>query len=155
MPTPTTSPSLPVSAELRPRLIARGIDLLVLAAVDVGLGRVIGFGFDWLALGTAIVLLYFAGLDTLFGATLGKAALGLRVVGPNGGSPTFRQSVIRELFMVLGSVPFVGVPLAVGAWIWISRSIRANPLRLGKHDQLAGGTRVLRLAGTSALGYRT
>jgi uncharacterized RDD family membrane protein YckC len=145
MPTHTT-PSFPAPAELAPRLVARGIDVLVLAAVDVGLGRVIGFGFDWLALGTAIVLLYFAGLDALFGATLGKAALGLRVVGPDGGPPTFRQSVIRELFTVLGAIPFVGALLAVGAWIWISRSIRANPLRQGKHDRLAGGTRVVRLA---------
>jgi uncharacterized RDD family membrane protein YckC len=140
------NPSLPVAAELAPRLAARGIDILVLTAVDIGLGRIIGFGFDWLALGTAIVLLYFAGLDALFGATLGKALLGLRVVGPTGGLPTFRQALLRELFMVLGSVPFIGVPLALGSWIWISRSIRANPLRQGRHDRLAGGTRVVRLA---------
>ena len=144
MTTPTT-PSLPAPAELAPRVAARAIDLALLTAVEVGYGQVIGFGFDWLAIGTALVLSYFVVLDTLFGATLGKAALGLRVVGPDGGRPTFRQSLVRELFMLLGSVPFVGIPLAVGAWIWISRSIRANPLRQGKHDLLAGGTRVVRL----------
>ena len=140
-----SNPSLTVSAELAPRIAARGIDVVVLALVDVALGRLMGFGFDWLAVGTAVVLLYFAGLDALFGATLGKAAMGLRIVGPDGGLPTFRQALIRELFMIVGSVPFAGALLALGAWIWIGRSIRANPLRQGKHDLLAGGTRVVRV----------
>jgi uncharacterized RDD family membrane protein YckC len=105
-----------------------------------------GFGFDWLAVGTVIVLGYFAGLDALFGATLGKAALGLRVVGPDGGRPTLRQALIRESFTVVGSVPFIGGPLALGAWVWIGRSIRRHELRQGKHDLLAGGTRVVRRA---------
>jgi len=61
---------------------------------------------DWLAIGTVIVLVYFAGLDALFGATLGKASLGLRVVGPDGGPPTLRQALVREAFTVVGSAPF-------------------------------------------------
>ena len=133
-----------VPADLLPRLAARGIDVLVLALGLVGLGRIMGFGFDWLAVGTGIVLGYFVGLDALFGATLGKAAFGLRVVGPDGAPPTLRQALIRESFTVLGSIPFVGVLLAVGAWVWISLSIRRNELRQGKHDLLAGGTRVVR-----------
>jgi uncharacterized RDD family membrane protein YckC len=136
----------PVSAELAPRIAARAIDVLFLAAVDIGLGRIMGFGFDWLAVGTAFVLVYFAGLDALFGATLGKAALGLRVVGPDGGPPTLRQALVREAFTVAGSVPFVGPLLALGAWVWIGRSIRRSPLRQGRHDLLAGGTRVVRCA---------
>jgi uncharacterized RDD family membrane protein YckC len=139
-----------VSADLSPRLAARGIDVLILLFGEIGLGRVMGFGFDWLLVGTAIVLAYFAGLDALFGATLGKAALGLRVVGPDGGRPTLRQALVRESFTVLGSVPFIGVLLAVGAWIWIGRSIRAHELRQGKHDLLAGGTRVVRRATAAA-----
>jgi uncharacterized RDD family membrane protein YckC len=135
-----------VSADLLPRLAARGIDVLVLALGLVGVGRIMGFGFDWLVVGTVIVLAYFVGLDALFGATLGKAALGLRVVGPDGSPPTLRQALIRESFTVLGSVPFVGVFLAVGAWVWIGRSIRRHELRQGKHDLLAGGTRIVRRA---------
>jgi uncharacterized RDD family membrane protein YckC len=134
-----------VPAELAPRVAARAIDVAVLVVVEVGLGRVMGFGFDWLALGTALVLVYFAGLDALFGATLGKAALGLRVLGPDGGTPTLRQALVREAFTVVGSVPFIGGPLSLGAWIWIGRSIRRSESRQGKHDRLAGGTRVVRV----------
>jgi uncharacterized RDD family membrane protein YckC len=105
-----------------------------------------GFGFDWLAVGTAIVLGYFAGLDALLGSTLGKASLGLRVVGPDGAPPTLRHALVREAFTVLGSVPFIGGLLALGSWVWIGRSIRNNELRRGKHDLLAGGTRVVRVA---------
>ena len=117
---------------------------MVLALGEVALGRVMGFGFDWLAVCTVLVLAYFAGLDVLFGATLGKAALGLRVVSPDGGSPTLRQALTRESFTVLGSIPFIGVPVAIAAWVWIGRSLRAHELRQGKHDLLAGGTRVVR-----------
>ena len=144
MTTPSTPSTFLVPAELTPRLAARAIDVFVLVCVDVGIGRLMGFGFDWLALGTAIVLVYFAGLDALFGATLGKAALGLRVVGPEGGPPTLRQAVLREAFTVVGSVPFFGGLLFLGAWIWIGRSIQQSDVRQGDHDRLAGGTRVVR-----------
>lgn len=139
-----TSFALPVPAELPARLAARAIDVLVLAAIDVGLGQLIGFGFDWLFLGTAIVLAYFTLLDALAGATLGKFALGLRVIGPDGGRPSLRQALIREAFTIIGSVPLIGPLFALAAWVVIILSIRSSPLRQGKHDLLAGGTRVVR-----------
>jgi hypothetical protein len=58
--------------------------------------------------------------------------------------------LVREAFTVLGSVPFVGGLLALGSWVWIGRSIRSNGLRQGKHDLLAGGTRVVRVAAGAA-----
>ena len=106
----SASSSIPVPAELPARFAARAIDVLVLVAIDVGLGLVIGFGFDWLAIGTAVVLGYFVLLDALAGATLGKLALGLRVTGPDGGKPSVRQALIREAFSVVGAVPFVAIP---------------------------------------------
>jgi uncharacterized RDD family membrane protein YckC len=133
-----TLPTLPV------RVAARAIDVLVVTAVDVGLGLRMGFGVGWLIVGAAIVLAYFALCDRFAGATLGKLALGLRVVGPGGGRPSLRQAVIRESCMVVGAVPFAGPLLALTAWIWIALSIRSNPLGQGKHDVLAGGTRVVR-----------
>ncbi len=137
--------ALPVPAEFPARLAARGIDALVLVALDIGLGRLMGFGFDWLLLGSATVLAYFCLLDTLVGATPGKLALGLRVTGPDGGRPSLRQALIREASTVVGAIPFVGPLLALAAWTGIAMTIRANPLRQGKHDLLAGGTRVLRI----------
>lgn len=132
-------------AEIPVRLAARVIDVIVLAALSGLLGRQIGFGFDWLSMTAIVVLAYFALCDTLWGATLGKLAVGLRVIGPHENRPTLKQSLIREAFTVLGAIPFVGPLLALAAWIWIFLSVRSNPLRQGKHDLLAGGTRVVRL----------
>jgi uncharacterized RDD family membrane protein YckC len=121
-----------VPAELPARFAARALDAALLLAAAAGLGLLLGFGWDWLL------------LDAFTGATLGKLALGLRVVGPDGGRPSLGQSLIRETFTLLGAIPIVGPPLALAAWVWIMLSIRASPLRQGRHDQLAGGTRVIR-----------
>ncbi len=138
------SDSSPVPADWPARLAARAIDVLVLVAVDGALGLLIGFGFDWLFVAAGIVLAYFTVLDVVFGATLGKSVLGLRVIGRDGGRPTMRQALTREAFTVVGAIPFVGPLLAVAAWAWIIATIRSSPLRQGKHDLLAGGTRVVR-----------
>lgn len=133
------------AADVSVRIPSRLIDALILGAVVGTLGKVIGFGFVWLAAGTGIVLLYFVLMDVCCGATVGKFALGLRVTGPSGGRPTLRQSLIREAFTVLGAIPFIGPFLALGAWIWIILTVRSSPRRQGKHDMLAGGTRVIRV----------
>ncbi|WP_437790316.1 RDD family protein [Sorangium sp. So ce693] len=140
-----SSVASPVPAELSSRIAARGIDVLVLAALDVGLGQLIGFGFDWLILGSALVLAYFSLLDALAGATPGKLALGLRVLGPDGGRPSLKQALIREAFTIVGAVPLAGPLIALAAWTWIALTIRSSPLRQGKHDLFAGGTRVIRV----------
>jgi len=129
--------------KLGSRIAARAVDVVILAAFDVGLGQLMGFGFDWLALAALAVLVYFAGCDAAFGATPGKRLLGLRVLGPDGGRPTARQAVIRESFTLLGAVPFAGPVLALTAWVWIVLTIRSHPLGQGKHDILAGGTRLI------------
>ncbi|AUX34533.1 MULTISPECIES: RDD family protein [Sorangium] len=142
-----SSVASPVPAELSSRIAARGIDVLLLAAMDVGLGQLIGFGFDWLLLGSALVLAYFTLLDAAAGTTPGKLALGLRVVGPDGGRPSLKQALLREAFTIVGSIPLLGPLLALAAWTWIALTIRSSPLRQGKHDLLAGGTRVVRVGG--------
>lgn len=131
-------------ADLPVRIAARALDVVLVAALDVALGSVMGFGFDWLLLGSLLVLAYFAAFDAA-GATPGKLALGLRVVGPGGGRPTLAQALRREAFTVVGAVPFVGPLLALGAWIWIGRAIAASASRQGPHDAFAGGTRVVRI----------
>lgn len=133
-----------VPAELPRRLVARAIDVVGVAALGGGLGAAMGFGFDWLIAAAAIVLVYFAGFDAAVGGTPGKLVLGLRVVGPGGDRPSTWQALRRESFTLLGAIPFVGPLLAIAAWVLIALSIRASPLRQGKHDLLAGGTRVIR-----------
>lgn len=134
-----------VPADLPVRIAARLIDVAVVVCLDVAIGLVMGFGLDWLVVGSLMVLAYFAVLDAVAGATIGKLVLGLRVVGPAGAKPTPKQALIREAFTLVGAVPLVGPLLALGAWIWLSLSIRTHPQRQGKHDLWAGGTRVVRV----------
>jgi uncharacterized RDD family membrane protein YckC len=134
-------------AEIPARLAARVIDTLILGAIAGALGLRIGFRYDWLLVSAAMVILYFGFCDAFAGATLGKFALGLRVIGPDGKRPTVMQSLMRESFTLLGAIPFAGPILALGAWIWIFVTIRSSPLRQGKHDLIAGGTRVVRCKG--------
>jgi len=134
-----------VPADIPVRLAARGIDVFVLAIVNGLLGQRIGFGFDWLLLAATLVIVYFTFSDAFLGATLGKFALRLRVYGPEGNPPTLSQSLRREAFILIGAIPFIGPLLALAVWAWIILSIRSSPIRQGKHDLLAGGTRVVRL----------
>jgi hypothetical protein len=66
------------------------------------------------------------------------------VMGAAGGRPTVREAFTREAFTVVGAVPFAGPLIALGVWTWIILSIRSSALGQGKHDILAGGTRVVR-----------
>jgi uncharacterized RDD family membrane protein YckC len=120
------------------------VDAAVATALNVGLGYVMGFGFDWVIVGAAMTLTYFVICDARLGATLGKFALGLRVVGRDGARPSLKEALIRESFTIIGAIPFVGPLLLLAAGIWIARTIRSNPSHQGKHDLLAGGTRVVR-----------
>jgi uncharacterized RDD family membrane protein YckC len=132
-------------ADLPIRIAARAVDVVVAAALNVGLGRAMGFGFDWVIVGASTILAYFALSDALFGATLGKLAFGLRVVGRNGAHPSLKQALTREAVTIVGAIPAVGPLLALASWIWIAKTIRSNPMRQGRHDVLASGTRVIRV----------
>ncbi len=126
------------------RVIARIIDALVVTAIDLLLGSLLGFGYVWLVLGAAIVLAYFAVLDAAAGTTVGKAVMKLRVVAADGGRPSLSSAVRRESFMLVGAVPFVGPLVAIGLWIWFALRVRADVNGQGPHDGFAGGTRVVR-----------
>ena len=133
-----------VNPSLLARAAARALDAVVAGLVALVLGRVMGFGFDWLATAAALVYVYFVVTDVGLGGTLGKLALGLRVIGPDGGRLTSGEALRREAFVVLGAVPFVGPLLAVGFGAWIVVAVRADPNGRGPHDAFAGGTRVVR-----------
>ena len=141
-PIQTTAGSL-IPVEIPVRFAARVIDAALLTAAGIALGRQIGFGFNWLIPAAGMVLAYFALADALLGATLGKAAMRLRVVDMHGNKPSVKQAMIRECFMLFGAVPFAGPLLALAAWVWIVFTIGSSPLRQGVHDRWAG-TRVVR-----------
>ena len=140
---PVTAGNL-APADIPVRLAARALDVVVVVVLNVVLGRQMGFGFDWLVIGAALIWLYFAVLDTAVGATLGKLVSGLRVVGADGRWPSLTQSLKREAFTAVGAIPFVGPLIAVGLWVWFVIVMRRSPARQGPHDVFAGGTRVVR-----------
>lgn len=128
---------------LAPRTGARLIDAALLAAGGTALGLVLDFGSAWLVLQAVVVFAYFVLLDSAWGTTVGKRVLGLAVRGPGGGKPTVGQAAVREAFVLLGAVPYAGPVLALLAWIVILVTVNASPTGQGKHDELAGGTRVV------------
>jgi uncharacterized RDD family membrane protein YckC len=88
---------------------------------------------------------YFVGFEVSQGWTPGKKILGLRVHGPGGAAkPTAQQSAVRNSFMLLSIVPWVGWLLHLIADIVIGVTINKSPTRQGKHDELAGGTQVVK-----------
>jgi len=151
-------------ADLGPRVLARLIDYLILWAVifvilvplfialsflgSVGGAFGTGFGFGSLIFGilvAAIVVGYFAVMESMRGQTIGKMALGLKTEGPNGGNPTTEEAVKRNLWMALNIIPILGGLLELAAAIYIMVTINNSPTKTGWHDQFAGGTKVIKI----------
>ena len=92
-----------------------------------------------------LTFLYFLAFETTQGWTPGKKILGLSVHGPAGApKPTVQQSAIRNAWTLLPIIPFIGGLLGIVAIIWIAVTINSSPTKQGKHDELAGGTQVVK-----------
>lgn len=92
-----------------------------------------------------LVFAYFVAFEVTQGWTPGKKILGLSVHGPGGAAkPDFKQSAIRNSFTLLSIIPFLGGLLAFIAYIVIAVTINGSPTKQGKHDELAGGTQVVK-----------
>ena len=71
--------------------------------------------------------------------------LGLSVRGPGGApKPDVQQSAIRNVWTLLNIIPFIGGLLLLIAVIVIAVTINGSPTKQGKHDELAGGTQVVK-----------
>ena len=138
------------TANLGSRILAYLVDMtVVVAGILVGLFAVALLGQasdvvvpDWVALTIVLVLLpawwlgYFIAFETLWrGRTLGKAALGLRVVTREGAPVRFRHAAIRGLLGLVDFFLFGGFVAVV--FILFSRDNQ----RLG---DMVAGTLVLR-----------
>jgi len=138
------------TANVGSRILAYLIDIAVVTAgIFAGLFAVTLLGQatdvvvpDWVALTIVLVLLpswwlgYFIAFETLWrGRTLGKAALGLRVVTTEGAPVRFRHAAIRAL---LGLVDFA---IAGGFFAVVFILLTRDNQRLG---DLVAGTLVLR-----------
>lgn len=152
-------------ADLFTRIIARFIDGVILAVVNMifvvflifgvilsasgvgfGFGGFSGWGLLSSLITTAIIVGYFAYLESSKGQTLGKMAMKIKVLGPDGQNPTMEQALKRNAWLALGIVPIVGGLLYLGAVIYIIVTINGNAATgQGWHDEFAGGTRVIKV----------
>jgi len=151
-------------ADLGPRVLARLIDYVILWAVFLvilfpvflalsflgSIGGVVGGGFSLgsLVFGiivAALVVGYFAIMESQRGQTVGKMVMGLETQGPNGGKPTTEEAVKRNVWNALNVIPILGGLLLLGASIYIMVTINQSPTKTGWHDEFAGGTKVIKI----------
>jgi len=89
----------------------------------------------------AIIVMYFIVFEGLFGATLGKYLVGIRVVTASGGKPGVWKSTQRNVLRLVDALPI----LCILGIVLIATS--ANKTRFG--DRVAG-TLVVRAGGSAA-----
>jgi uncharacterized RDD family membrane protein YckC len=131
------------------RFFARLIDGILVNTVVFLLSL---FLFDadyrWLVTGLfsgVMMFGYFVLFEVSQGSTPGKKLLGLTVHGPNRAQkPDVTQSAIRNSFTLFAVVPYLGPLLAFVAYVIIAVTISSSPTKQGKHDELAGGTQVVK-----------
>jgi uncharacterized RDD family membrane protein YckC len=138
-----------VPGDLWIRFAARLIDGIIVSIVAFGLAIALtGDSYNLTAglFSGVLTFAYFVGFEVTQGWTPGKKILGLSVRGAGGApKPDFKQSTIRNAFTLLGIIPFfIGSLLTFIAEIVIAVTINNSPTKQGKHDELAGGTQVVK-----------
>lgn len=146
-PTPSAGPVVDASGALAEpagfvsRMVAFVIDLIVISLAMAGTTLVLdslGIVFTriptedvdrvgYLAIGFLAFVIYCTVGFTLFGQTLGKLLLGLRVVRADGSNPRLARSLVRSLAYSLSAILGIGFLMVL-----ITRD------RRGLHDYLAG-----------------
>lgn len=136
---------LGIGAGLGPRFFARLIDSLLIGVVSVYVISMAGFGIGFTAntLSVAIVIGYFTVAESYTGRTIGKMALRLQTVGPDGTNPSLEMAFRRNIWYLLGILPYVGGIAEVAAVVAVAVTISRSPINVGWHDRFAFGTRVL------------
>jgi uncharacterized RDD family membrane protein YckC len=149
-PTPPGDPHVTARpAGLGVRLAARVLDAVLVGLPLSALLALAGLPAPTLALGgveawthgaiTSLVwLAYYAGCESLFGTTLGKRIVGLRVVAEHGEVPGPVAATVRNLWLLAGLIPWVGGLVLIVVVIVIATSIARHPHHLGRHDEAAG-----------------
>ena len=77
--------------------------------------------------------------NTRLGGFFGKSACRIRVVGPDGGMPSFAQAARRHAYMFVAMIPAgLGGLLTLIACIAVGVTISKDPAGRGFHDRWAG-----------------
>ncbi len=130
------------------RFAARLIDGIIVNVVAFGIALAIGSLTNYWVTGLfsgLLMFLYFLAFESTQGWTPGKKLLGLSVHGPGGApKPDVQQAAIRNVWTLLNIIPFIGGLLSLVAVIIIAVTINSSPTKQGKHDELAGGTQVVK-----------
>lgn len=130
------------------RFVARLIDGIIVGLAGLLLAVLFHVTGDILITGLfsgLLTFIYFVAFEVTAGWTPGKMLFGLSVRGPGGApKPSLQQSAIRNAFTLLAIIPYVGGLLALIAYVVIAITIHTSPTKQGKHDELAGGTQVVR-----------
>ncbi|MDT5234774.1 MAG: hypothetical protein QOF47_761 [Mycobacterium sp.] len=130
------------------RFAARLIDGIIVNVVAFGIALAIGSLNNYWVTGLfsgLLMFLYFLAFEGTQGWTPGKKLLGLSVHGPGGApKPDIQQAAIRNVWTLLNIIPFIGGLLTLVAVIVIAVTINSSPTKQGKHDELAGGTQVVK-----------
>lgn len=153
-PPPSPSGGQDVVAGVGIRFGARLIDgLLFGILIGAVIGVLVAIGLvgeadatSWIyqSLPTLLYIAYFVGFESSRGQTVGKMLLKLEVQGPNGGHPTPEQALKRNGWLALGLLPVIGGIAGLVAAIAIAVTISSSDTNQGWHDNVGGGTRVLR-----------
>jgi uncharacterized RDD family membrane protein YckC len=141
-------PSGQVPGGLGLRFAARLIDGIIVNVVAFVIAFAIGSMNNYWVTGLfsgLLMFLYFLAFESTQGWTPGKKLLGLSVHGPGGApKPDVQQAAIRNVWTLLNIIPFIGGLLTLVAVIVIAVTINSSPTKQGKHDELAGGTQVVK-----------
>ena len=132
-------------APLGVRIVAAIIDIVatmvLLYVIALLTGQTTEDGFKLtggpLLLGAVVTVLYYVVLEAKLGATLGKMAVGLRVLQEGGGPIEWKDAIVRNVLRIVDGLPafyLLGVIVA-----------RASPRRQRIGDRVAG-TIVVRAA---------
>lgn len=155
-PSPGGAPGGLVPVGTWPRFGARFIDFVVLLIPSLLISLVVGgtgntftgeVGFRSFLAGivsTFVTFLYFAYLESTRGQTVGKMALGYKVVGADGNAPTFEVAAKRNAWLLLSLIPLIGGLAQLVLMIVIAITINSDPFHRGWHDNFAGGSAVIR-----------
>jgi uncharacterized RDD family membrane protein YckC len=132
-------------APLLIRLVARFIDQFVYGVpLAVVLVPLLFFGpedVDWFFLVIPLgAFAYFTLMEGRSGSTVGKRACGLRVLGTDGSVPSLSAAAVRNAWLLIGLVPWVGVPLYFAALLAVVVTIHISDGNRGVHDGMAGTT---------------
>lgn len=93
---------------------------------------------------TLLIYAYFVYLESTRGQTVGKMALGYKVIGPDGNVPATDVAARRNAYLLLGLIPILGGLAQFVLVIVIAVTINNDPFKRGWHDNFAGGTAVVR-----------